>query len=116
MAKALKEAKLNTSWIQPNEPWDSAMHEFVAKILDPSPKNKFLPEFIPLAEEIARLGAINSLTQTVLKFTARVCPTFTRAMKSGTSAWSIPTTAGRSITICAANFCADSRTRQRGSC
>ena len=25
MAKALKEAKLNTSWIQPNEPWDSAM-------------------------------------------------------------------------------------------
>ena len=22
MAKAIKEAKLNTSWIQPNEPWD----------------------------------------------------------------------------------------------
>jgi (1->4)-alpha-D-glucan 1-alpha-D-glucosylmutase len=25
MAKALKEAKLNTSWIQPNENWDNAM-------------------------------------------------------------------------------------------
>lgn len=74
MAKALKEAKLNTSWIQPNEPWDSAVHEFVAKILDPSPKNKFLPEFIPVAEEIARLGAINSLTQTVLKFTSPGVP------------------------------------------
>ena len=28
MAKALKEAKLNTSWIQPNENWDDAMQEF----------------------------------------------------------------------------------------
>ncbi len=74
MAKALKEAKLNTSWIQPNEPWDSAMHEFVAKILDPSPRNKFLPSFIPMAEEIARLGAINSLTQIVLKFTSPGVP------------------------------------------
>ena len=69
MAKALKEAKLNTSWIQPNEQWDSAMHNFVAKILDSSPRNKFLPNFIPMAEEIARLGAINALTQIVLKFT-----------------------------------------------
>ena len=29
MAKALKEAKVNTSWIQPNEAWDSAMSDFV---------------------------------------------------------------------------------------
>ncbi len=69
MAKALKEAKLNTSWIQPNEPWDSAMHDFVARMLDPSPRNKFLPNFLPVAEEIARLGAINSLSQLVLKLT-----------------------------------------------
>ena len=34
MAKALKEAKVNTSWIQPNEQWDTAMHDFVARILD----------------------------------------------------------------------------------
>ena len=67
MAKALKEAKMNTSWIQPNERWDSAMSEFVARVLDPSPKNKFLPTFLPVAEEIARLGAINSLSQVALK-------------------------------------------------
>ena len=47
MAKALKEAKLNTSWIQPNEQWDAAMNEFVGRVLDPSPKNKFLPSFLP---------------------------------------------------------------------
>jgi (1->4)-alpha-D-glucan 1-alpha-D-glucosylmutase len=74
MAKALKEAKVNTSWIQPNQLWDSAMHDFVANILDPSPRNKFLPYFFPLAEEIARLGMINSLTQTVLKLTSPGVP------------------------------------------
>ena len=69
MAKALHEAKLNTSWIQPNEEWDAAMRDFVAKILDASPRNKFLPVFLPVAKEIARLGAVNSLTQTLLKLT-----------------------------------------------
>jgi (1->4)-alpha-D-glucan 1-alpha-D-glucosylmutase len=74
MAKALHEAKLNTSWIQPNEEWDAAMHDFVAKILDPSPRNKFLPAFLPVAQEIARLGAINSLTQVALKLTSPGVP------------------------------------------
>jgi (1->4)-alpha-D-glucan 1-alpha-D-glucosylmutase len=74
MAKALHEAKLNTSWIQPNEEWDAAMWDFVAKILDSSPRNKFLPAFLPVAQEIARLGAINSLTQTALKLTSPGVP------------------------------------------
>jgi len=74
MAKALKEAKVNTSWIQPNEEWDSAMRDFVARVLDPSPKNKFLPTFLPAAEEIARLGAINSLSQVALKLTVPGVP------------------------------------------
>jgi (1->4)-alpha-D-glucan 1-alpha-D-glucosylmutase len=74
MAKALHEAKINTSWIQPNEQWDAAMRDFVAKILDASPRNKFLPIFLPAAKEIARLGAINSLTQTLLKLTSPGVP------------------------------------------
>ncbi len=74
MAKALNEAKLNTSWIQPNEEWLAAMREFAAKILEPSVKNKFLPTFFPLVEEIARLGAINSLTQTLLKLSSPGVP------------------------------------------
>ena len=74
MAKALHEAKLNTSWIQPNEEWDAAMRDFVAKILDPSPRNKFLPVFVPVANEIARLGAVNSLNQTLLKLTSPGVP------------------------------------------
>jgi len=74
MAKALHEAKLNTSWIQPNEEWDAAMRDFVAKILESSARNKFLPTFLPVAREIARLGAINSLTQTLLKLTSPGVP------------------------------------------
>ena len=50
------------------------MHDFVAAVLDSSPRNRFLPAFIPIAEEIARIGAINALTQTVLKFTSPGVP------------------------------------------
>jgi len=83
MAKALKEAKINTSWIQPNEEWDAAMHDFVARILDSSSRNKFLPIFLPTAKEIVRLGAINSLTQTLLKLTSPGVPD----IYQGTEIW-----------------------------
>jgi (1->4)-alpha-D-glucan 1-alpha-D-glucosylmutase len=83
MAKALKEAKINTSWIQPNEEWDTAMHDFIARILGSSPRNKFLPIFLPAAREIIRLGAINSLTQTLLKLTSPGVPD----IYQGTEIW-----------------------------
>ena len=83
MAKALKEAKLNTSWIQPNENWDNAMANFVARILETNPRNKFLPAFLPVAEEIARLGAVNSLAQITIKFTAPGVPD----VYQGTELW-----------------------------
>jgi (1->4)-alpha-D-glucan 1-alpha-D-glucosylmutase len=71
MAKALKEAKVNTSWIQPNEQWDAATREFIAGMLESTPRNRFLASFTPVAEQIAQLGAVNSLAQVFLKFT---CP------------------------------------------
>jgi (1->4)-alpha-D-glucan 1-alpha-D-glucosylmutase len=83
MAKALKEAKINTSWIQPNEEWDAAMRDFVARILDSSSRNKFLPIFFPVAKEIIRLGATNSLTQTLLKLTSPGVPD----IYQGTEIW-----------------------------
>jgi (1->4)-alpha-D-glucan 1-alpha-D-glucosylmutase len=74
MTKALNEAKINTSWVQPNEQWLGATRDFVAKILEPSAKNRFLPSFLPVVGEIARLGAINSLTQVLLKLTSPGVP------------------------------------------
>jgi (1->4)-alpha-D-glucan 1-alpha-D-glucosylmutase len=83
MGKALKEAKLNTSWIQPNENWDNAMQEFVAGILESGPRNKFLPVFLPVVAEIVRLGAINSLAQITIKLTAPGVPD----IYQGTEIW-----------------------------
>jgi (1->4)-alpha-D-glucan 1-alpha-D-glucosylmutase len=74
MAKAMKEAKLNTSWVQPNKEWDGAVALFIEKILDPSPRNRFLESFLPVAEEVARAGAINSLSQVLLKLTSPGVP------------------------------------------
>ncbi len=74
MAKAMKEAKLNTSWVQPNEIWDGAVAAFIERILDPSPRNRFLESFLPVAEEVARAGAINSLSQVLLKLVSPGVP------------------------------------------
>jgi (1->4)-alpha-D-glucan 1-alpha-D-glucosylmutase len=74
MVKAGHEAKTNSSWVEPNEAWDKALAEFVARILEPGPKNRFLHFFEPFARRIAELGAINSLAQTVLKLTVPGVP------------------------------------------
>jgi (1->4)-alpha-D-glucan 1-alpha-D-glucosylmutase len=74
MTKGLNEAKINTSWVQPNEQWLGATRDFVARILEPSAKNRFIPSFLPVVEEIARLGTINSLTQVLLKLTSPGVP------------------------------------------
>ena len=69
MIKALHEAKVNSSWIEPNERWDNAVKAFVASILTPQRTHRFTAAFEPQAARIAELGAMNSLAQTVLKLT-----------------------------------------------
>jgi (1->4)-alpha-D-glucan 1-alpha-D-glucosylmutase len=69
MLKALHEAKVNSSWTEPNAAWDGAVEAFARKILAPSKGNRFLSDFKALADRIAELGMVNSLAQTVLKLT-----------------------------------------------
>jgi (1->4)-alpha-D-glucan 1-alpha-D-glucosylmutase len=83
MAKALKEGKINSSWTDPNEEWEKAVSLFIARILDPETGAAFQKEFLPLAEEVALLGAWNSLSATILKSTAPGVPDFYQ----GTEAW-----------------------------
>ncbi|HZJ16967.1 MAG TPA: malto-oligosyltrehalose synthase [Chthoniobacteraceae bacterium] len=71
MVKAVREAKVNSSWLEPNAAWEEAVRAFVAVLLDPDGLNRFSKSFAPLAARIAQLGAVNSLAQTVLKLT---CP------------------------------------------
>ncbi len=74
MEKALHEAKVNSSWIEPNAPWDSAVCMFATKILEPGKANRFLPAFTRFAEKVAQFGAVNSLSQAVLSLTAPGVP------------------------------------------
>jgi (1->4)-alpha-D-glucan 1-alpha-D-glucosylmutase len=67
MLKALKEAKVHTSWITPNTEYEQAVLEFVHAILDPADGNGFLEDFVQLQRKVAFFGVFNSLSQTVLK-------------------------------------------------
>lgn len=75
MTKAIKEAKVNSSWIQPNEGWDEAVRKFIAALLGkPGRSSAFVKGFEPIAAEIAQIGMVNALSQTVLKLTSPGVP------------------------------------------
>ena len=72
--KALHEAKVHSSWINPNPPYDQAMEQFVTQILDPNGNQPFLDELRGFAQKISAFGLFNSLAQTLLKITAPGVP------------------------------------------
>ncbi len=76
MQKAIKEAKVNTSWVNPDEEWDRAVQQFVATLLDPARSERFWREFLPFQRRVARAGAINSLSQVALKVASPGVPDF----------------------------------------
>jgi (1->4)-alpha-D-glucan 1-alpha-D-glucosylmutase len=67
MRKAMNEAKVNTSWVNPNEPYQAAVAAFIAAILRRAEANRFLPDFLAFQRKIAHYGAFNSLAQVLLK-------------------------------------------------
>lgn len=83
MHKALREAKVHTSWVNPNQAHEDAVSRFIAALLDRSRPNLFLEDFLPFQERIARYGACNSLAQVLLKITAPGIPDFYQ----GTELW-----------------------------
>ena len=76
MVKALREAKVHTSWISPNVPYEDAVATFIQTILTESPHNKFIPDFQLFQELTAACGQFNSLSQTLLKITSPGIPDF----------------------------------------
>jgi (1->4)-alpha-D-glucan 1-alpha-D-glucosylmutase len=85
MLKATKEAKVNTSWINPNSEYDDAVQEFVHTILGDTPDNAFVSAMRPLLGTVARFGAYNSLGQTLLKITSPGVPD----VYQGTELWDL---------------------------
>ena len=76
MRKAIREAKLFSSWINPNPPHEEAVEQFVQALLDPSPENRFLTEFRSFVNTIRVAGMWNSLAQVLLKIAAPGVPDF----------------------------------------
>jgi (1->4)-alpha-D-glucan 1-alpha-D-glucosylmutase len=74
MLKAIREAKENTSWINRNGAYEDAVSSFIKKLLTPGAKNRFLQDFVPFQQRIARIGFWNSLSQTLLKLTSPGVP------------------------------------------
>jgi (1->4)-alpha-D-glucan 1-alpha-D-glucosylmutase len=67
MNKALKEAKVHTSWINPSNDYDAAAENFVEQTLRGDTSEKFLASFLPFADRLAMLGAWGSIAQVALK-------------------------------------------------
>ncbi len=74
MLKAMHEAKVHTSWINPNAEYDEAVTDFVSRILDEASNREFLDDFRAFARRVAGYGLYNSLAQTLLKLASPGVP------------------------------------------
>jgi (1->4)-alpha-D-glucan 1-alpha-D-glucosylmutase len=74
MEKATHEAKVHTSWINPNADYDAALRQFVGRILDPDVSPAFLTDFRLFQWRISRYGFFNALAQCLLKIVTPGAP------------------------------------------
>lgn len=69
LVKALREGKRHSDWSAPDEQYEGAVTSFVKSILEP--ESQFMRSFVLFQKKVSDYGIINSLSQTILKFT---CP------------------------------------------
>lgn len=85
MLKALREAKVNSSWTNPDPSYEERVIAFQRAILDRGRGNTFLEDFRLFQKKIAHFGIWNSLSQTLLKITSPGVPDFYQ----GTEVWNL---------------------------
>jgi (1->4)-alpha-D-glucan 1-alpha-D-glucosylmutase len=74
MLKAVREAKAHTSWTGHNAEYEEVIESFTRATLDPERSREFLQDFIATCEPVFVAGALNSLSQIVIKLTAPGVP------------------------------------------
>jgi (1->4)-alpha-D-glucan 1-alpha-D-glucosylmutase len=87
-AKALSEAKVNLSWINPDPEYVAAVQGFLADILMPNKRGRetpFMQTLQKLLPQIKLFGGVNSVAQLVLKATCPGVPDFYQ----GTELWDL---------------------------
>jgi (1->4)-alpha-D-glucan 1-alpha-D-glucosylmutase len=72
--KGVREAKTNSSWINPDPAYEQALTGFLDRILTDADGNPFLRDLRPFAARVALYGMLNGLTQTLLKLTVPGVP------------------------------------------
>jgi (1->4)-alpha-D-glucan 1-alpha-D-glucosylmutase len=83
MEKALREAKVHTSWISPSERYERAVRSFIASALQAADPAGFLPDVERLVAQVLRPGLWGCLTEVLLKATVPGVPDFYQ----GTELW-----------------------------
>lgn len=73
--KAFREAKQHTSWLNPSEAYEQAIHSFVSGLLE-DPQAPLPRAIDTLARRLAGPGFVNSISQLVLKSTLPGVPDF----------------------------------------
>jgi (1->4)-alpha-D-glucan 1-alpha-D-glucosylmutase len=76
MIKSVREAKLHTSWLTINAPYENAVLRFVEHALTGSGGSRFLPAFRSLQQRVATVGMLNSLAQVAIKIFSPGVPDF----------------------------------------
>jgi (1->4)-alpha-D-glucan 1-alpha-D-glucosylmutase len=76
MQKAVREAKVHTSWINQDQEYGRAVAGFVERTLAGRTAARFLASAVPFARRVARAGAVNALAQLTLKLAAPGVPDF----------------------------------------
>jgi len=69
--KALREAKLRSHWSAPNAAYESACAHFITRLLTSTDATELRSDIAAAARSIAPAGALNGLSQTLLRMT---CP------------------------------------------
>jgi (1->4)-alpha-D-glucan 1-alpha-D-glucosylmutase len=74
MEKALREAKVHTSWISPSETYEGAVRTFIAGALQPTGPTEFLDDVSRLVAQVLRPSLWSSLAEVLLKITVPGVP------------------------------------------
>lgn len=72
--KAFREAKLHTSWLDPDADYEAAVAAFVRTALDPEQSPEFLADLDRFVARIADAGFLNGLSQALIKIAAPGVP------------------------------------------
>ncbi len=74
MTKAVREAKVHSSWINPADDYDAGVSKFIGTILNEESAPEFIADWREFTARVHTLGHINSLAQTLIRCTAPGIP------------------------------------------